>query len=81
MNVKAPYSTHSLYDYVPVGWVSDAGIQLRHEYQNLYSFRVCNIICNNNNKSNLYIAPFDTNGILTALYIVITYIQMQYVHI
>ena len=29
----------------------------------------------------IYIAQFDTNGILTALYIVITYIQMQYVHI
>ena len=27
------------------------------------------------------IAQFDTNGILTALYIVITNIQMQYVHI
>ena len=35
---------------------------------------------NNNNKSNLYSA-FDTNGILTTLYIVITYIQMQYVHV
>ena len=29
----------------------------------------------------IYIAQFDTNGILTALYIVITYIQIQYVHI
>ena len=29
----------------------------------------------------IYIAQFDTNGILTALYIVISYIQMQYVHI
>ena len=29
----------------------------------------------------IYIAQFDTNGILTSLYIVITYIQMQYVHI
>ena len=29
----------------------------------------------------IYIAQFDTNGILTALYIVIQYIQMQYVHI
>ena len=29
----------------------------------------------------IYIAQFDTNGILTALYIVITYIQMQYVHL
>ena len=29
----------------------------------------------------IYIAQFDTNGILTALYIVITYIQMQYVHV
>ena len=28
-----------------------------------------------------YIAQFDTNSILTALYIVITYIQMQYVHV
>ena len=28
-----------------------------------------------------YIVQFDTNGILTALYIVITYIQMQYVHV
>ena len=28
-----------------------------------------------------YIAHFDINGILTALYIVITYIQMQYVHV
>ena len=28
----------------------------------------------------IYVAQFDTNGILTALYIVITYIQMQYVH-
>ena len=27
----------------------------------------------------IYIAQFDTNGILTALYLVITYIQMQYV--
>ena len=27
------------------------------------------------------IAQFDTNGILTALYTVITYIQMQYVHV
>ena len=27
------------------------------------------------------IAQFDTNGILTVLYIVITYIQMQYVHV
>ena len=29
----------------------------------------------------IYITEFDTNGILTALYIVITYIQMQYVHV
>ena len=29
----------------------------------------------------IYIAQFDTNGILTALYLVIKYIQMQYVHI
>ena len=29
----------------------------------------------------IYIAQFDTNGILKALYIVITYIQMQYVHV
>ena len=29
----------------------------------------------------IYIAQFDTNGILTALYIVITYIQIQYVHV
>ena len=29
----------------------------------------------------IYIVQFDTNGIPTALYIVITYIQMQYVHI
>ena len=28
----------------------------------------------------IYIAQFDTNGILTALYIAITYIHMQYVH-
>ena len=28
-----------------------------------------------------YIAQFNTNGILTVLYIVITYIQMQYVHV
>ena len=28
-----------------------------------------------------YIAQFDTKGILTALYIVITYIRMQYVHV
>ena len=29
----------------------------------------------------IYIVQFDTNSILTALYIVITHIQMQYVHI
>ena len=29
----------------------------------------------------IYIAQFDTNGILPALYIVIQFIQMQYVHI
>ena len=29
----------------------------------------------------IYIAQFDTNGNLTALYIVITYTQMQYVYI
>ena len=29
----------------------------------------------------IYIAQFDTNGILTVLYIVITYIQMQHVHV
>ena len=29
----------------------------------------------------IYIAQFDTNGILTALYIVIAYIQMQYAHV
>ena len=29
----------------------------------------------------IYIAQFDTNGIFTALYIAIQYIQMQYVHI
>ena len=29
----------------------------------------------------IYVALFDTNGILTALSIVITYIQMQYMHI
>ena len=28
----------------------------------------------------IYISQFDTNGILTALYIVMKYIQMQYVH-
>ena len=31
--------------------------------------------------SLIYIAQFDTNLILTAMYIVKTYIQMQYVHI
>ena len=47
---------------------------------------------NNNNDNNnnniiiiiinlIYIDQFDTDGILTALYIVITYIQMQYVHV
>ena len=29
----------------------------------------------------IYIAQFDTNGILTALHLVIQYIQMQHVHI
>ena len=29
----------------------------------------------------IYIAQFDTSGALTALYIVITYIQKQYVHV
>ena len=29
----------------------------------------------------IYTAQFDTNGILTVLYIVITHIQMQYVHV
>ena len=29
----------------------------------------------------IYIAQFDTNGILTALYIATTYIQMQYVNV
>ena len=29
----------------------------------------------------IYFAQFDTDGILTALYTVIPYIQMQYVHI
>ena len=29
----------------------------------------------------IYNARFDTNGIRTALYIVITYIRMQYAHI
>ena len=29
----------------------------------------------------IYIVQFDTNGILIALYIVIAYIQMQYVHV
>ena len=29
----------------------------------------------------IYIAQFDTNRVLTALYIVITYIQTQYVHV
>ena len=29
----------------------------------------------------IYIAQFDTNSILTPLYIVIAYIQMQYVHV
>ena len=29
----------------------------------------------------IYIAQFDTNGTLTALYIVIKYIQTQYIHI
>ena len=29
----------------------------------------------------IYIVQFDTNDILTALYIVIKYIQMQYAHI
>ena len=29
----------------------------------------------------IYIVQFDTNGILTALYMVTTYIQMQYVHV
>ena len=29
----------------------------------------------------IYIAQFDTNGILTALYIVTTYIKMQYEHV
>ena len=29
----------------------------------------------------IHIAQFDTNGILTALYIVIMYIQIQYVHV
>ena len=32
-------------------------------------------------KKKIYIAQFNTNSILTALYIVITYIQMQYVHV
>ena len=29
----------------------------------------------------IYIAQFNTNGILTALYIVKMYVQMQYVHV
>ena len=29
----------------------------------------------------IYVAQFDSNGVLTVLYIVIMYIQMQYVHI
>ena len=29
----------------------------------------------------IYIVQFDTNGILTALYIVIKYIQMQYMYV
>ena len=33
---------------------------------------IINLIC---------IAQFDTNGILTALYIVIPYMHMQYVHV
>ena len=32
-------------------------------------------------KNLIYIAQFDTNGVLTALYIIIQYIQMRYVHI
>ena len=31
-------------------------------------------------KNLIYIAQFDTNGILIALYLAIQYIQMQYVH-
>ena len=29
----------------------------------------------------IYVAPFDTNDILTALYIVIEYIQTQYMYV
>ena len=32
-------------------------------------------------KNLIYVAQLDTNGTLTALYIVVQYIQMQYVHI
>ena len=39
------------------------------------------IIRRRRRRNLIYIAQFDTNGILTALYIVIKYIQMQYVHI
>ena len=47
-------------------------------YSTIHSTIIIIIIMINN---LIYIAQFDTNGILTALYIVITYIQMQYVHV
>ena len=36
---------------------------------------------NNKSINLIHIAQFDTNGILTSLYIVITYIQLQHVHV
>ena len=59
-------------------WTSrDLVIYTRKHHPSLYTcFHLIIIIIN-----LIYIAQFDTNGILTALYIVITYIQMQYVHV
>ena len=52
------------------------GLQVQGQLACLITIIIIIIIIN-----LIYIAQFDTNGILTALYIVITYIQMQYVHV
>ena len=52
-------------------------LSVRNELSNFSLIEAANTIMTSNNKSNLYIAQFDTNGILTALYIVKKYIVIQ----
>ena len=50
-------------------------------FENVLNIKIVTYLIGTIIANLIYIAPFDTNGILTVLYIVIQYIQMHYMNI